>query len=389
MSGQAAIVGVGCTKVGEHWELSVLELAVEASLKALDDAGSPPVSAIYMGNAASEVLNEQGNLAVLLADELGLGGVKAVEVRAGDASGALALHQACLEVAAGSRGPVLAVGVEKLTDVMIQEVERVQMLFEDARATFHSGITIPGLCALLTRLYTQRYGASYEDLVLFAVNDHRNAANNKYAQYPFPIAVEAVLNSPLVADPVRLFDTAGVGDGAAAVLLVRAEEARRFSDAPVRVLASEAVAGEACFSSREDLLSMSSLRKAATRALKRAGMVIKDVDFFELHNTTSVVGVLALEELGLAERGEGWRLAREGQIAIGADWPVNTMGGLKGRGHPWGATGLYQAVEATWQLRGEAGKNQVEGAEVGLTHNMCGLDSLSCVHILARWEVRT
>ena len=388
MSGRPAIIGVGCTKVGEHWELSVLDLALDACLAALEDAGNPEVSAIYVGNAASELLNEQGNLAALLADELGLRGVKAIEVRAGDCSGSLALHQACLDVLAGAEKPVLAVGVEKLTDVMAPEVERVQMLFEDARATFHSGITIPGLCALLTRLYMERYGASYEDLVLFAVNDHKNAANNKYAQYPFPITVETVLNSPLVADPIRLFDTAGIGDGAAAVVLAGEGEAKRYSDAPVRILASEVATGPTNVCQKEDPLELPSLRAAARRALARAGLAAEDLSFLEVHNTTSVVGVLALEELGLVRRGEGWRLLAEGQVAIGGRWPVNTMGGLKGRGHPWGATGLYQAVEASWQLRGEAGRNQVEGAEVGLLHNMCGLGSISCVHVLARWEVR-
>ena len=389
MKAPPAVVGVGCTKVREHWGKSVLDLAVEACLKALEDAGNPDVDAIYLGNAASELMNEQGNLAALLADALAIEGIKVVEVRAGDASGSLALHQASIDVASGSSRAVLACGVEKMTDVMVQEVERVGMLFEDARTTFHSGITIPGLCAILTRLYMERYGADYEDIVLFAVNDHRNAANNPYAQYPFPIDVKAIMGSPLVADPIRLFDTAGIGDGAAAVVLCGPEDAKRMSDAPVAILASEVACSRMSLSERDDLLSIRSLRLAADRALKKARVGLKDVDFFEVHNTTSVVGILALEEMGLAGRGEGWKLVKEGQIAIGADWPVNTMGGLKGRGHPWGATGLYQAVEAVWQLRGEAGKNQVDGAEVGLTHNMCGLGSVSCVHVLARWEVVT
>ena len=380
----AAVTGVGCTKVGEHWGSSVLDLAVEACLKALDDAGNPDVRAIYVGNAASELLNEQGNLAALLADVLALGGVKAVEVRAGDASGALAFHQACLDVAASGEGAVLVCGVEKMTDVLAPEVERIGMLFEDSRCTFHSGITIPGLCALLTRLYMSSYGADYEDIVLFAVNDHENASRNPYAQYPFPVKPEVIVRSPLVADPVRLFDTPGVGDGAAAIVVRPLEEAKRAGDGLVLVLASEVASGRMNICERETPLSIGSLKTAAKRALEAAKMGVKDVDFFELHNTTSVVGILALEELGLAKPGEGWRLVKEGQIAIGGAFPVNTMGGLKGRGHPWGATGIYQLVEATWQLRGEAGDNQVDGAEVGLAHNMAGLGSISCVHILAR-----
>ena len=380
----AAIVGVGCTKIGEHWGSSVLDLAVEACLKALDDAGSPDLRAIYVGNAASELLNEQGNLAALLADVLALEGVKAVEVRAGDASGALAFHQACLEISASKEGAVLVCGVEKMTDALVPEVERIGMLFEDARCTFHSGLTIPGLCALLTKLYMSSYGVDYEDIVLFAVNDHENASKNPYAQYPFPIKPEAVLRSPIVADPVRLFDTPGVGDGAAAIVIRPPEEARGAGGEPVLVLASEVATGRMNICEREMPLSIGSLRTAVQRALEAAKLSVKDVDFFELHNTTSVVGILALEELGLAKPGEGWRLVKEGQIAIGGDFPVNTMGGLKGRGHPWGATGIYQLIEATWQLRGEAGDNQVDGAEVGLAHNMAGLGSISCVHVLAR-----
>ncbi len=363
----------------------MLDLAVEACLKALEDAGNPRVDAVYVGNAASELMNEQGNLAVLLADALALDGVKAVEVRAGDASGSLALHQACLDVASGSSGAVLVCGVEKMTDVMASEVERIGMLFEDARTTFHSGVTIPGLCAMMTKLYMEEHGAPYEDIVLFAVNDHRNAANNPYAQYPFPIDVKAVMNSPLVADPVRLLDTAGIGDGAAALVLTGPDKAGDV-DSPVAVLASEVATCEMSLSEREDLLSIRSLRLAAGRALGKSGLRLKDIDFFEVHNTTSVVGIIAIEELGLARRGEGWKAVKEGSIALSSDFPVNTMGGLKGRGHPWGATGIYQAVEAIWQLRGEAGKNQVDGAEAGLLHNMCGLGSISCVHILARWE---
>ena len=217
----ADIAGVGCTRVGEHWAQSVLDLAVEACFKALEEAGGPEVNAIYVGNAASELLNEQGNLGALLADALALEGIRVVEVRAGDASGALALHQACLDIASGSSEAVLVCGVEKMTDVLVPEVERIGMLFEDARTTFHSGITIPGLCALLTKLYMRRFGASYEDLVLFAVNDHKNASNNPYAQYPFPVDVKAVVNSPIVADPVRLLDTPGIGDGAAAAVITR------------------------------------------------------------------------------------------------------------------------------------------------------------------------
>ncbi|RLI13780.1 thiolase domain-containing protein [Candidatus Bathyarchaeota archaeon] len=387
MKALAAITGAGCTKVGEHWERSLLDLAVEACLRALEEAGNPPVRALYVGNAASELVNEQGNLAALLADALALEGIKAAEVRAGDASGALALHQACLDVSLGQEGAVLVCGVEKMTDVMAPEVERVQMLFEDSRSTFHSGVTVPGLCALLTALYMERYKASYEDIVLFAVNDHRNAANNPCAQYPFPITVETVMGSPLVADPIRLFDTAGIGDGAAALVLTRPEEARKACDAPVAVVASEVATDRVNVCEREDLLCLRSLRLAAKRALKRAGLEINRVSFFEVHNTTSILGILALEALGLAEPGRGVELLREGEIAIGGRCPTNTMGGLKGRGHPWGATGIYQAVETVWQLRGEAGKNQVEGAEVGLAHNMCGLGSISCVHVFARWEV--
>jgi len=387
MRALAAILGVGCTKVGEHWERSLLDLAVEACLKALEEAGNPRVRALYVGNAASELLNEQGNLSALLADALALEGVKAVEVRAGDASGSLALHQACLDASLGRDEAVLVCGVEKMTDVMAPEVARVQMLFEDARSTFHSGITVPGLCALLTSLYMDLYGADYEDIVLMAVNDHKNATNNPYAQYPFPITVEAVLNSPLVADPVRLFDTAGIGDGAAALVLGAPEGAKEASDAPVAVLASEVATDKVNLCEREELLGLRSLGLAARRALDRAGVGIEELDFFELHNTTSILGVLSLEALGLAEPGGGVELLREGEVAIGARCPVNTMGGLKGRGHPWGATGVYQAVEAAWQLRGEAGKNQVEGAELGLISNMCGLGSVSCVHVLARWEV--
>ncbi|HDM26710.1 MAG TPA: thiolase domain-containing protein, partial [Candidatus Bathyarchaeota archaeon] len=207
-----------------------------------------------------------------------------------------------------------------------------------------------------------------------------------YAQFPFPITVERVLESPPVADPIRLFDTTAPADGAAALVLCPLETAKKLCDTPVVIEASVLATDGVNPYERDDVLTLTSTRVAAERAYRTAGISPRDVDVVEVHNTSSIMGVLALEDLGFVEKGQGWRFVAEGQIALNADLPTNTLGGLKARGHPWGATGVYQLVELTWQLRGEAGGNQVDGAEIGLAQSVGGLGATTVVHILRRWH---
>jgi len=381
---KVAIVGVSCTKVGEHWETSLRDLFTQAGLKAMDDANTAKIDALYVGNMCADKAQEQGHLGALMADAIGLPGTPAVKVEAACASGGAAIHQGFTAVASGLYDTVMVGGVEKMTDLQTEEVSAALMMAENREYTGFTGITFVGLNALVERLYMETHQVKHEEIATFAVNDHKNAATNPYAQYPFPVSLETVMNSPLVADPLHLLECTGIGDGAAALVLCPAERAREFTDTPIQISASTIATSKLAMYERDDLLTFQATRKAAESAYKLAGIGPWDVDVLEVHDAFTIVGVLSMEALGYSERGKGARLAAEGQTAAGGRIPTNTLGGLKARGHPVGATGVYQVAELTWQLRGGAGKNQVSGAEVGMAQNVGGVDSTAVVHILRR-----
>ena len=381
---RVAIIGVGCTKVGEHWRSSLQDLFFEASMKALDDAQVESVDAIYVGNMLSSYLQEQGHLGALMADSIGMPGVHATTVEAACASGGMAVHEGFKAVASGLADYVLVGGVEKMTDARTPKVLSALMLAEDREYVAFSGLTFVGLNALFSRLYMHRYGVKPEEMAMMAVNDHENAATNPYAQYRFPISVESVLESPMVADPIHLFECCGIGDGAAAAVLCPLEKAKKETDTPIEIAASTTATGVFSPHEREDPLSYDATRTASRKAYSQAGIGPGDLDLVEVHDAFTINGVLSLEALGLAKRGHGAKFVAEGNIALGGKIPTNTFGGLKGRGHPVGATGVYQIVELVWQLRGEAGKNQVPDADVGLAQNIGSVDTTSVIHILRR-----
>lgn len=384
MGREVAVLGIGCTKVGELWDNSLRDLMVEASLKALDDAKLQKVDAIYVGNMAAEALLGQGNTATLLADSLALGGTPAVRVEGAIASGALALHEGVKAVASGLADHVLVTGVEKFSDTMENDAVSALIMAEDQEYTAYSGVSLIGLFAMMARLYSETYGANPEDMAAFPVNAHKNASHNPHAQFRYPISVQDVLKSPFIADPLRLLEYSGVSDGAASVVLAPLEEVRRLNDTPIKIEASSIATEILSIAERKDLLTLNATQIAMGSALKEAGVDRGDIDLIEVDDTSSILGVVCLEDLGFVETGKGARFAAEGQIAINGKLPTNTMGGMKGRGNPPGAAGVYQAVELALQLRGEAGENQVEGAEVGLALNIGGVGSLAVVHIFGR-----
>ena len=382
-----AVLGVGCTKVGEHWECSLKDLFVEASLKALADSGVEGVDALYVSNMASGLLQRQEHLGAVMADALGISEIPAVRVEAASASGGVAFHEGVKAVASGMNDLVLVGGVEKMTDILPPEVASTVIMSEDQEYTAYTGITYAGLCALLKRLYMGRFDVKPEEIAMISVVGHENAASNPYAQYPFKTSVERVLSSPMEADPIHLLECAGIGDGAAAVVLGPAEEAEIFSRPLVVVSASTVATDTLSLTEREDILTLRAVRSAAQRAYDIAKLTPRDIDVLEVHDEVSILGVLSLEDLGFAEKGEGAGLVAGGGVSLKGVIPTTTFGGLKARGNPLGATGLYQIAELTWQLRGEAGKNQVEGAGVGLAQNMGGIGSTCAVNILRREDL--
>ncbi|WP_324736384.1 thiolase domain-containing protein [Thermococcus sp. SY098] len=383
---KAVIIGVGMTPVGEHWKTSLRDLAVEALLNAMDDANLDKVDSLYVGNMISGPFVEQENLGALIADWAGLGHIPAVKIEAACASGGAAVQEGAKAVMSGLEDVVAVVGVEKMTDAWPSDATRYLAYASDAEWELFHGASFVALNALVMRYYMHTYGYTEEDLALFAVNAHINGAKNPYAMFKKPIKVETVLRSPYIADPLKLFDASPVCDGAAAVIITTPEKAKELG-IPKEKWVEIAGMGRAIdtinLANRKELLRLRAAEVAAQKAYKMAGIEAKDVDLFEVHDAFTIMAALSLEAVGAAERGKGAELAKEGQIAIDGDYPIQTMGGLKSRGHPVGATGVYQTVEAALQLRGEA-PNQVPDAEIALTQNIGGTGSNITVTILRR-----
>ncbi|NJF25453.1 thiolase domain-containing protein [Thermococcus sp. Bubb.Bath] len=382
------IIGAGMVPVGEHWRLSLRDIAVEALLNAMDDAGIDKVDSLYVGNMASGSFIEQENLGALIADWAGLGHIPAVKIESACASGGAAVQEGTKAVMSGLEDVVAVVGVEKMTDAWPSDATRYLAYAADADWELFHGASFVALNALLMRLYMKEHGYTEEDLAHFAVNAHANGSKNPYAMFKRPITVDTVLKSPYIADPLKLFDASPVCDGAAAVIITSKEKARELG-VPKEKMVEVAGFGRAIdtinLANREDLLTLTAAKIAAERAYKMAGVTAKDIDFFEVHDAFTIMAALSLEAIGVAEKGKGALVAREGQIAIDGDYPIQTMGGLKSRGHPVGATGVYQTVEAVLQLRGEAPEGiQVPDAEVGLTQNIGGTGSNITINILRR-----
>ncbi len=378
-----SIIGIGQTKVGEHWDVSLRHLALEALLGALEDAGVEQLDMLLVGNMLSGELTGQEHLGALIADFAGLRGIEAFKIEAACGSGAAAARLGYITVAGGMADVVLVVGVEKMTDRTGAETTAALAMASDGDYEAMHGLSFVSLNALLMRRYMHEFNVAHEAFAPFTVNAHRNAANNPYAMFPFPVSREAFERARMIADPVNLLDSSPICDGAAAIILCPTELATALSTArPVRVRASACATDALALHDRNDPLVLQGAALSAHQAYQQAGIQPADVDFFEVHDAFSIMSVLSLEAVGFAERGQGTQLGLDGEIGIDGKLPLCTMGGLKARGHPVGATGVYQLVEAVQQLRGEAGANQVSNARLGMTQNIGGSGATVITHIL-------
>jgi len=387
MSG-VSIVGVGTTPVDKHWESSMRELGVRAINDALRDAGvsREAVDSLYVGNMLSGKVVDQENVGALIADFADLGHVPATKDEAACASGGAALQAGVKGVLSGLEDLTVVLGVEKLTDVCKCDVnEGLAYAADQEFETFH-GATFVSLNAMATRLYMQEFDVDHEDLMHFSVNAHRNAANNPDAMFQSEIDVETAMNSVEIADPLKLFDVTPICDGAAAVVLAPSDRADEYCETPVEVSGVGNAVDSIGLHDREEFVEMAATLEAADQAYDMASMTPGDVDVIELHDAFTVMSAMGLEDMGFVEKGEAAKAAREGRITVDGDLPATTMGGLKARGHPVGATGVYQAVEIVEQLRGEAGANQVPDAETGIAQNIGGTGSNVTVTILERGD---
>ncbi len=383
-----SIIGAGCTRFGERWDDSLRDLVVETGIRAIEDANvsGEEIDGLYVGNMSGGRFVEQEHIGALISDCAGLSRlhVPSTRVEAACASGGLALRQAVLAVASGYSDVVIAAGVEKMTDVTGGVAADALAAAADREWECFFGATFPALYAMIARLHMHRFGTTREELAAVAVKNHHHGCMNPISQYRTEITVDKVLKSPLVADPLRVLDCSPITDGAAAVVLAPTDLARKFSDSPVRILAAAQASDTLALHDRRDMTTLDASVYAARKAFDQAGLEPKDIDLAEVHDAFTIGEIVAIEDLGFVEKGEGGRATQEGLTAIGGKIPVNTSGGLKACGHPVGATGIKQAYELVLQLRGEAGERQVEGAEIGLTHNVGGCGGTALVHIMSR-----
>lgn len=381
-----SIIGTGVTKFGELWDKSLRELGLMAGLEAIKDAGvsSADIDALYVGNMAAGSLVQQEHVSALIADYCDMAGsnVPSTRVEAASASGGVALRQAYMAVAGGFIDIAVVGGAEKMTDVSDSESAHTLSMGADEEWESQQGATFASLHAMMTQAHMSEFGTTREMLSEVAAKNHTHAALNPQAQFSFPIKPEAVSSSGLVADPLRMLDCAPQSDGAAAVVLCASKRAKEFSKVPVSIIGSGQASDTLSLHHRASLSRMPAIGVAAKRAFTHAGQKVANVNVAEIHDNFTISELIALEEIGLAERGSAGQITLDGGTALGGAIPVNTSGGLKARGHPPGATGVAQAVEIVQQLRGTAGERQVKGATLGLLENHGGTGATAVVHLL-------
>jgi len=385
---EVAIVGIGSTKFGELWDRSFREIGIEAGLKAMNDAKitSSDLDALYAGTMSTGSLINQENVASLLLDYSGLASdhLPAIRIEAGEASGALAFHQAYISVASGYYNIVVVGGAEKLTDVSEDVAREITSATSDQEWESFLGSTQASQYALIAKRHMHQYNTSREAMAQMSVISHANASLNPTSHMQNKITIEDVLKAPPVATPLGMLDCAPMSDGAAAVILCPLDIAKKFTDTPIKVSASVVATDTIALFNRRDITSFDSTILAAKKAYDISNKSPDKIDIAEINDNYSIAGLLSVEDLMFSEKGKVSKNLLEGKYALGDKPSINTSGGLKGHGQPYGAVGVSQLVEVVSQLRGEAGKRQVSGASVGLTQTVGGIGSVSVVNILER-----
>lgn len=381
------IAGIGQTQVGEHWEISLRDLALQSIQAAQHDSGGLKPQALFVGNMFAPSLSSQAHLGALIADNAGLSGIEAVTVEAAGASGGAALRQAYLAVASGMVNVALVVGVEKFTDKIGPEVEEAVSTTSDSDFEAVQGLTATSQAALLMKRYMHEYDVPANGFAGFALTAHANGVANKNAMFRKAIKPDTYAKAEMISDPLNMFDIAPNADGAAALVLTRRDLLPSDWSSPlVKIAGSAASSDTLALHDRKDMLYFDTAQISAGKALKQAGIILNQVDFFEYHDAFSIYAALSLEAVGFAIQGRGWKLAEEGGINLKGKIPCATMGGMKARGFPGGAAGVYQAVEAVTQLRGLAEANQIPNAKYGLIQSLGGPASTAVSHILQRLD---
>ncbi len=382
---EVAVIGIGQTKIDEHWDKSLKELAGYAILDAVKDAGLNQVDALYVGNMMSASANHQAQLGAYIADWVGLRYAESFKLESACSSGAAAFRTGLLAVASGAVDTAVAVGVEKMTDSPGNEITAELATAADSDWEVAQGISFVALNALIMQRYMYEYGWTKNAFAPFSINAHANGVHNPFARFQKEITVQQYLNAGMINDPINLLDASPVGDGAAAVVMVPLEKIGPSSANPVvKIIGSAAATDTIAVHHRKAPLWLKAAELSSKKAYSQAGIGPEDIDFFEAHDAFSIMAALSLEASGFAEPGQGPKLGLDGDIRPTGKIPIATRGGLKARGHPVGATGMYQLVEVVQQLRHQINGTQIENARIGMAQNIGGSGSNIITHILQR-----
>ncbi|MFC1711020.1 thiolase domain-containing protein [Patescibacteria group bacterium] len=380
-----SVLGAYQTKFGELWQKSLEDLFLESCLEAIRDANilKKDIQIIYIGNKLAGSLSDQNHLSSLLTQILKIN-VPVVRVEAACASGGVAVSQACMAIASEQYETALVVGVEKMTDLLSENVAQ-HLMSAAGLDEQDSGLSFVGLYALMAMSYLQKFKAPRKSLAAPAIKNHFHASLNKKAHFPFCINLAQVLKSPVIAQPLTLLECSPISDGAAAIVLSSSKFAKkRQLKNGVKIVASSLANENISLAQRQSLLEIKATKKAALQAYNQAGLGPKEISFLEVHDCFTIAEIIALEDLGLYKKGYGFKALENGEVKLGGKRPVNLSGGLKGCGHPVGATGVKQIVEVFNQLKNRAGVRQTKDPKIGLTHNVGGTGGTAVVHILQK-----
>ncbi len=385
----ATIISTGISQFGKREDLYARGLFEEAVYDAFQRCPNldprRDIKALFVGQM-SDLFQHQGHMGAMMSDWLALDGVPSIRTEAACASSGAALRCGVMAVASGLYDIVLVGGVEKMTHISTSRVVEALATAADFPFEQWSGVTFPGLYALMATAHINRYGTTEEQLAQVAVKNHRNGAKNPKAHLRKEITLEDALNSRVIAWPLKLFDCSLITDGASCAILTKPELASKFTDTPILIAASTQSPDTLNLADREDLTTLAAARRAAEEAYGMAKMSPGDIDVAEVHDCFTIAELIAYEDIGLCKPGGGGKLIQEGATEMDGEIPVNPSGGLKSKGHPVGATGTAQIHEMYLQLLGEAGERQVNKAETGLTHNVGGSGATAIIHILKRGD---
>lgn len=380
--GSPVIVGVGYTKVGEHWDKDVYQLAYTAIKSLMDEYGVTDVDALYVGNALAGFYDRQLALASHVADALSLYDTVVSTFSSGGASSAQAIYNAALGVASGHFKSVIVGGVEKMSEELPAKIVRGTSLEENSFLVDFNGLTSFSLHALVAKMYMEKFKLRREELSLLPVLEHENSSKSKHSQFRNRISIEMVVNAPPVAEPLTIFDVSAPGDGAAFISIMDEDYARKNGYEYVKILGMGSASQPANPLERASPYIFEATSRALEKALAMAGITIEDVNHLEIYNPTSISGLLVLDSLGINKRGESAKMVGDGYFSLDGKMPLNTFGGAKARGDPKGATLAYQFVEAFLQHMNMAGDNQIRDVNYSLIHSMVGLDISSYIFVL-------